>query len=170
MLRPLLALGGTVAGLAAILSFKTHPAAVASSAPMTPSAGGTASAAPMTGMKSGSAGKTTGTMPKSGGGTTASTTAHTVTGSVVNTQYGPMQVAVTMVGKKITGVKMLQDTNDGSLSQSIDANAIPKLTAETLTAQSAQINAVSGATYTSSGYKQSLQSALDKALFLKHER
>ena len=58
---------------------------------------------------------------------------------------------------------MVQQTNDGVESNQIDANAIPQLTSETLAAQSAHIDAVSGASYTSSGYSQSLQSALDKA-------
>lgn len=161
MIRAVLALGGTAAGLAALLSFKTHPAAEASSAPMAPAPSGAASSAPMKGAKPGGAGMS-GTAKAAGG--TASTAARTLTGSAVSTQFGPMQVAVTMVGKKITGVKVLQKTDDGAESQQIDANAIPKLTSETLAAQSAQIDAVSGASYTSSGYKQSLQSALDKAM------
>lgn len=156
MLRAVLALGGTAAGLAALLSFKTHPAAEASPAPMTPAPSGTSSAAPMQGASAGKSGTS-----KSG---TASTTARTVTGSVASTQFGPMQVAVTMAGKKITGVKILQKTTDGPVSQRINAMSIPKLTSETLAAQSAKIDTVSGATYTSEGYKQSLQSALDKAM------
>ena len=176
MLRAVLALGGTAAGLAAILSFKTHPAAETSMAPMSPPSGGTASSAPGAGQAAG-AGKASSapskpgsraTKPgsqatKPGGGSTATATARTITGAVASTQYGPMQVAVTMVGKKITGVQVLQQTDSGSLSQQIDANSIPTLKSETLAAQSAQIDAVSGATYTSEGYKQSLQSALDKA-------
>ena len=74
-----------------------------------------------------------------------------------------MQVQVTLTGTKITNVTVLQRTNEGAESDEIDSNAIPKLTSETLAAQSAHIDAVSGATYTSSGYIQSLQSALDKA-------
>lgn len=58
---------------------------------------------------------------------------------------------------------MLQQTNDGPESNQIDSTAIPRLINETLTAQSAHIDAVSGATYTSEGYLQSLQSALDQA-------
>jgi uncharacterized protein with FMN-binding domain len=74
-----------------------------------------------------------------------------------------MQVQVTLAGTKITKVTVLQRTDDGAESDQIDAYAIPKLTSETLAAQSAHIDAVSGASYTSSGYIQSLQSALDKA-------
>ena len=74
-----------------------------------------------------------------------------------------MQVQLTLTGQKITKVTVLQRTNDGSESDQIDSFAIPKLTSETLAAQSAHIDTVSGASYTSSGYIQSLQSALDKA-------
>src|SRR5262249_10780690 len=87
----------------------------------------------------------------------------TVTGTVANTQYGPMQVQVTLMGVKITRVTVIKRTNDGAESDQIDANAIPRLSSETIAAQSAHIDAVSGATYTSSGYVQSLQSALDQA-------
>ena len=74
-----------------------------------------------------------------------------------------MQVAITVSGKKITKVTVVQETNTGGLSSSIDAMAIPTLTSEALAAQSAHINAVSGASYTSAGYIQSLQSAIDQA-------
>ena len=100
------------------------------------------------------------------GGTTSGGTASgskVITGDVVNGPYGPSQVAITLSGDKITKVTVLQHTDDGSNSQEIDGNALPKLTAETLTAQSAKIDAVSGASYTSAGYIKSLQSALDRA-------
>ncbi len=74
-----------------------------------------------------------------------------------------MQVQATLAGGRITRVTVLQETNVGARSQQIDAGAIPQLTEEALAAQSARIDAVSGATYTSAGYIQSLQSALDKA-------
>ena len=89
--------------------------------------------------------------------------ARTVTGAVASTPYGPMQVQLTLAGQKITKVTLLQRTNDGAESVQIDSFAIPKLTSETLAAQSAHIDSVSGASYTSSGYIQSLQSALDQA-------
>ncbi len=88
----------------------------------------------------------------------------TVTGAAANTQYGPMQVQLVLTGKRITKVNVLQRTDDGQESVQIDSFAIPKLTSETLTAQSSRIDAVSGATFTSQGYIQSLQSALDKAM------
>jgi uncharacterized protein with FMN-binding domain len=79
------------------------------------------------------------------------------------TQYGPMQVKITLEGRRITAATVVQRTDDGTESQQIDSFAIPKLTSETIAAQSARVNAVSGASYTSSGYIQSLQSALDQA-------
>ncbi len=91
------------------------------------------------------------------------TATRTVTGAVETTMYGPMQVKVTLEGQKITNVAVVQETNDGQESQSIDSFSIPKLTAETLAAQSARIDTVSGATQTSTGYIGSLQSALDQA-------
>jgi uncharacterized protein with FMN-binding domain len=91
------------------------------------------------------------------------TATRTVTGAVETTMYGPMQVKVTLEGQKITNVAVVQETNDGQESQQIDSFSIPKLTAETLAAQSARIDTVSGATQTSTGYIGSLQSALDQA-------
>jgi uncharacterized protein with FMN-binding domain len=141
MRRALLTLGGTAAGLAALFSFKAHSLAVANPAASTPAASAVTSQ-PMA---------------------SSPAPARSVTGTVANTPYGPMQVQVTLTGTKITKVSVLQRTNDGTESNQIDANAIPKLTSETLAAQSAHIDAVSGASYTSSGYIHSLQSALDQA-------
>jgi uncharacterized protein with FMN-binding domain len=87
----------------------------------------------------------------------------TVDGAVVGTQYGSVQVRVSFTGKKITNVHALQLTDSSSTSVSISAGAAPTLRHEALAAQSAKIDVVSGATYTSEAYQQSLQSALDAA-------
>jgi uncharacterized protein with FMN-binding domain len=157
MRRLLLALAGTAAGLAAVLSFKTQGSAATSGAVAAPETGtqGSASAPATTGSASAPAASKSSTTGTAGG--------RTLTGAVSNTPYGPMQVQVTLEGKKITGVKVLQQTNTGIMSQQIDANSIPQLTKETLTAQSARIDTVSGATSTSAGYINSLQSALNRA-------
>ena len=166
MRRALLTLGGTAAGLAALLSFKTHSLAAADPATSKPSAS-TGAAQPMaggTGPGSASpAASKKASAPASKASASRQASTRTVTGTVANTQYGPMQVQVTLAGTKITKVTVLQRTNDGAESNEIDDNAIPKLSSETLAAQSARIDAVSGASYTSSGYVQSLQSALDQA-------
>jgi uncharacterized protein with FMN-binding domain len=90
------------------------------------------------------------------------TQARTVTGNVAQTQYGPVQVRLTLTGDKITKAEAVQAPSGGTSSQKT-ALAVPKLNQEAVAAQSASIDTVSGATYTSGGYKQSLQSALDKA-------
>jgi uncharacterized protein with FMN-binding domain len=143
MRRVVVTLGGTAVGLAALLILKTYSAAAtapAASAPATPAA-----ASP--------------TLASAG----AAAAARTVTGSVAMTQYGPMQVRLTLDGQRIAKVTVVQRTDDGAESQQLDSFAIPKLTSETIAAQSARIDAVSGASYTSSGYIQSLQNALDQA-------
>jgi uncharacterized protein with FMN-binding domain len=159
MRRALLTLGGTAAGLAALLSFKTHSLAAADPAPASPpsASASVTTSQPMTG-GAGSRSASPAASKKAG-----AAAARTVTGTVANTPYGPMQVRLTLTGTKITKVTVVQRTNDGVESDQIDKTAIPALTSETLAAQGAHIDAVSGATYTSSGYIKSLQSALDQA-------
>jgi len=167
MRRAILTIGGTAAGLAALLSFKTHTTAAdvadpgASPAATTTSGAGqhpTATPTKKAMAKASSSAKAKPTTGAASGGTT-----RTLTGAVETTMYGPMQVKVTLDGTKITNVTVLQETSDGTESQSIDAFSIPKLTSEALAAQSARIDTVSGATQTSQGYIGSLQSALDMA-------
>ncbi|RZB20335.1 FMN-binding protein [Streptomyces sp. F001] len=88
--------------------------------------------------------------------------ARTVTGEVAQTQYGPVQVRVTVSGGKVTQAEAVQAPSGGRSSQ-ITADAVPQLNQAAVAAGSADIDAVSGATYTSTGYQQSLQSALDQA-------
>ncbi|GHE53478.1 FMN-binding protein [Streptomyces cellulosae] len=96
-----------------------------------------------------------------GGGDDAAQ-AQTVTGDVAQTQYGPVQVRITVSGGKITKAEAVQAPKGGQSDQ-ITSNAVPKLNQAAVQAGTADIDAVSGATYTSEGYKESLQSALDKA-------
>ncbi|MER5582556.1 FMN-binding protein [Streptomyces asoensis] len=88
--------------------------------------------------------------------------AKTVTGAVAQTQYGPVQVRITVAGKKITKAEAVQAPKGGTSDQKTEL-AVPKLNQEAVAAGSADIDSVSGATYTSEGYKKSLQSALDQA-------
>ncbi|MFF1357870.1 FMN-binding protein [Streptomyces sp. NPDC058297] len=87
----------------------------------------------------------------------------TFTGDPIDTQYGTVQVAATLAKGKITAVKVLRAPDQNGRDQQIASYALPRLTQEALGAQSAHIDAVSGASYTSQGYIQSLQSALDQA-------
>jgi uncharacterized protein with FMN-binding domain len=178
MRRAILTLGSTAAGLAALLSFKTHSTAAAVADPgSSPAAAPAAASAPAASVASPTRAKVKAkprasaaaspskahASTSTGSGSGASMTTRTITGAVESTMYGPMQVKVTLTGTRITNVAVVQETNDGQESQQIDSFSIPKLTAETLAAQSARIDTVSGATQTSTGYIGSLQSALDQA-------
>ncbi|MGX5208585.1 FMN-binding protein [Streptomyces violaceus] len=97
-----------------------------------------------------------------GGAAQGSGNAQTLTGDVAQTQYGPVQVRVTVAGGKITKAEAVQAPKGGRSDQ-ITSSSVPRLNQAAVAAGNAQIDAVSGATYTSAGYKKSLQSALDKA-------
>ena len=92
-----------------------------------------------------------------------STFSGAVTGTTATTRWGPVQVRATVVGGRITAVDVLQQPDGNHKDQEINADAVPELVSETLDAQSAHIDMVSGATVTSDGYVESLQSALDQA-------
>ncbi|WP_420122671.1 FMN-binding protein [Nakamurella sp.] len=120
----------------------------------TPSAPGSA---PSTAAPTTAAGST------SAGSTPAAPAASTVTGSVAQTRWGPVQVQITVEAGRITDVSVVQYPHENGKDQQINARALPILIDETISAQSASIDMVSGATITSEGYVQSLQSALDQA-------
>lgn len=163
--RVLISTLATVAGVVLLLSLKPHTTASVSDA----SAGSAAPVpAPSASSGSGSSGggaSTGGTSNGSNGGTSSGSSSgtRTVDGDAAQTRYGPVQLRLTLSGSKITAVTAIQLPNDNPRDGEISDFAIPQLTQETLAAQSARIDTVSGATYTSEGYVQSLQSALDKA-------
>lgn len=169
MRRVILAICTTAAALALLLSFKTHAqgglgaspaAALGTPAPSGGSGGTTGRAA--TAATAGAAPQSTGTATATGQAA-SSATATTVTGDAVQTIYGPVQVQVTVKAGKVTAVNAVEYPTGTSRDYEINSYAIPQLNQEALTAGSAHIDAVSGATYTSGGYISSLQSALDKA-------
>jgi len=83
-----------------------------------------------------------------------------IVGSTVQTRYGPVQVSVTFTAKKITAVQALQVPSGHQTSVMINNYAAPILAQEAVAANSAKIDTVSGATFTSQAYKTSLQSAI----------
>ncbi|MEP6479242.1 MAG: FMN-binding protein [Rhodoglobus sp.] len=109
----------------------------------------------------------TGTTGATGGTTTTTTGAAdgTYTGSSVNTPFGSVQVQVTIASGAITDVGAVHLTDADGRSVQISNHAAPILRTEVLSAQSASVSNVSGATYTTRGYLMSLQSALDQAGF-----
>ncbi|OIJ66700.1 FMN-binding protein [Streptomyces mangrovisoli] len=151
--RIVLASAATVSGFVLLLSLKPHSSegiAVGSSAPA-PASTSAASPAPSGGSSSSSGSSSSGSK--------------TVTGDSVDTRWGPVQVRITVKSGKLTDVTAVVYPTENPRDQEINAYAIPELRREALSAQSADITSVSGATYTSDGYKQSLQSALDSAGF-----
>jgi uncharacterized protein with FMN-binding domain len=156
MRRVILAVTGTIAGLVALLSFKSHVPSIPVAA--TGGSGGNSSS-------SSSGGSTTtvpGEFPQGSlaGKLSAGETA--VDGNAANTAYGPVQIQLIERNSKIVKVAVLVQPANTLHDIQIGAFAFPKLISETLAAQTGKIDAVSGASYTSAGYIQSLQSALDK--------
>ena len=105
----------------------------------------------------------TSTSPTTSSSASTSTAAKTYTGTVASTRWGDVQVTITVTDGKITDVAVPVYPSENGKDQEINAYALPILRQETLTAQSASIDAVSGATVTSNGYLESLQAALDAA-------
>jgi uncharacterized protein with FMN-binding domain len=87
----------------------------------------------------------------------------TFTGDAADTRYGPVQVRITIAGGRITAADAIEYPQESGRDLRINSEAVPELNQETLQAQTARIDTVSGATYTSEGYQQSLQSAIDQA-------
>jgi|RhiMetdeSRZDD1v2_1073273.scaffolds.fasta_scaffold199082_2 uncharacterized protein with FMN-binding domain len=143
---------GTVTVLVLLFGYRTSLAG-----PLATSKGTVASAPPST------AGAGAGTAGGASGSATTAASARTVTGPVVQTRWGPVQVQVTVQNGKLSDVSVLQAPNGNPRDQQINAYALPILVQESLDAQSADIDMVSGATVTSDGYLQSLQGALDQA-------
>jgi len=170
---------GTVAGLVGVLSFHTTPAHLTlgvlppTSAPRSaPTSSVAAGSPPGPGSRGANPPptSTSSTTSKSTPATTPATTIPTATrtanGAEVNYNYGILSVSVTVTGAKITKVG-IASLNDGgnARSQSIDQQSIPVLEQQALQAQNANIQGVSGASYTSAGFAQSLQSALTQLGF-----
>jgi uncharacterized protein with FMN-binding domain len=95
--------------------------------------------------------------------TAQSSATKTYTGDAVDTRWGPVQVQITVTGGKVTAAQAVQYPNGNGRDAEINSYALPVLSQEAVQKQSAQIDTVSGATVTSDGYVQSLQSALDQA-------
>ena len=148
MRRAPIVLTATAAGLAAVLGFHAHE-------PVLPTASAAAGAAAPP------AAPTTTPSPPS----TSTAAAKSATGDAVDTRYGAAQVRVTVAGGKITAIEALQLQGVDPKSVRISSSAEPLLRQSALTKQSAKVDAVSGATFTSASYEASLQSALDKLGF-----
>jgi len=134
-----------------------------------PPQAGSASVVGTSGTSSGTSGTTSGTTAAPGASATntqsgaapAAAAPVVIVGNTVQTRYGPVQVSVTFTGKTITAVQALQVPGGHQESVMINNYAAPILAQEAVAANSAKIDTVSGATFTSQAYKTSLQSAID---------
>jgi uncharacterized protein with FMN-binding domain len=147
MRRIALWLAATVVALVLLLGYRTSTMGMQSAPPAVAAGPDPASAGP-----SGPAGTV---------GPARST--KVVDGGVARTRWGPVQVQAHLSGSKLVDVVVLQQPDGNQRDRQINSRALPKLRAEALKAQSADIDTVSGATYTSDGYRESLQAALDAA-------
>jgi uncharacterized protein with FMN-binding domain len=167
MRRAPIVITATVVGLIGVLEFHTRPSAIsvaaipaagaAATGPATPAQGGPGTAGASRAKSKARAAPSKASSP----GTPSST--RTATGPQVNYSWGVLSVSVTVAGTKITKVGIASlDDGGNPRSQSIDQNSIPQLEQQAVAAQSANIQGVSGASYTSAGFKQSLQAALQQ--------
>jgi uncharacterized protein with FMN-binding domain len=165
-------IAATAAGLAGVLSFHTTSAPLTiGGLPVTSTAKGApgtsvAAGAPPPHGSSGAGSPPTSTTPTtipSNTSTSAPAITKSANGPLINYNYGVLSVSIKVKGKKIVDVGIASLDDGGNFrSQSIDQQSIPLLEQQALQAQSANIQGVSGASYTSAGFEQSLQAALSK--------
>jgi uncharacterized protein with FMN-binding domain len=157
MRRAPIVMSATAVGIGAVLGFHAQSATVplAAAKPSAPASAPPASSA-SSGASTGSAGSST---------ASSSSAARSALGDPMSTRYGPAQVRVTVSGGKIVKVEAVQLQNSDRKSVEISSFAEPVLRQSALARQTAAVDAVSGATYTSLSYEGSLQSALDKLNF-----
>ena len=157
MRRVILAVTGTIAGLVALLSFKSHVPALPVAA-----TSGTGSGSSSSSTSSSASVAIPGEFPEGSLAGKLTQGEAAVTGKVANTVYGPVQIQLIVKNSRIVKVAVLQQPQNTIHDIQIGEFAFPRLISETIAAQNAKIDAVSGASYTSEGYISSLQSALDQ--------
>jgi uncharacterized protein with FMN-binding domain len=171
--RAIVAAVGTAVGLAALLSYKSSgsdkllkvqvstgqnkPAATLVTPATSKPGGSTAGSAPSTTAPSTTPSSTIGAPPST------ATAEHTYTGQEIQYIYGDIVVAATLQNGKIANISVPQNDATDGRSQMINSYAVPILEQEAVTAQGVNINVVSGATFTSDAFAQSLQTALTRA-------
>jgi uncharacterized protein with FMN-binding domain len=161
MKKIVLAIMGTISGL--VMLFSYHTSTTGRATTTTDETDGSNTRA-----TTGTATTAVPSATASAGSTPAATTSTaaadgTYTGDAVETHWGTVQVAITVANGRITSAEAVQYPNENPRDQQINAYAVPILNSEVVAAQSASIDAVSGATVTSGGYLESLQSAIDAA-------
>ena len=163
-IRPAATLAATAIGVVLLFAFRTPQAAPPATAVTTPATSPSSNPTPTA--------TPSGAPPSAGSSPTPTATptpaasglrSGTFTGQTYSDQYGNLQVQVVISGGRITDVKLLQYPQNEPQSSFISSQALPLLREEVLQAQSAKIDAISGATFTSENFAASVQSALDLA-------
>ena len=157
MRRIVVAVMSTISGLVLLFSYHTSRNEASTAVVGPGSSGGSASAS------GSSSGAPSGQSSGSSNGSAGSAASGTYTGDSVMTRWGAVQVEITVSDGKITAAEAVEYSQANARDRQINAYALPVLAQEATQAQSADIDAVSGATVTSNGYIQSLQSAIDQA-------
>lgn len=150
MRRIALAMMSTISGLVLLFSYHTSTNSQAAAASTDTGAGS-------------SSGTSSGSSSSGSSSSGSSSGSGSYTGEAVSTRWGIVQVRITVENGKITTSEAIQYPNNNPRDQQINAYAVPILNQQAVQKQSASIDAVSGATVTSNGYVQSLQSAIDQA-------
>jgi uncharacterized protein with FMN-binding domain len=153
MRRIVVAVMSTISGLVLLFSYHTSRNEASTAVVGPGSSGGSTSAS----------GSSSGQSSGSSNGSAGSAASGTYTGDSVMTRWGAVQVEITVSDGKITAAEAVEYPQANARDRQINASALPVLAEEATQAQSADIDAVSGATVTSDGYIQSLQSAIDQA-------
>jgi uncharacterized protein with FMN-binding domain len=159
MRRAPIVIAATLVGTAGVLLFKPLPIGALDGASTSTTTGSSGTAA------GGPAASTSTSSAAAGGSSSTKAVSTTATGAVETDRYGDTQVKVTIRNGTITQVTVLAYNDGDPRSAQISQTAIPVLRSEVLSKQTAAVDTVSGATYTSNAYEASLQSALDKAGF-----
>ena len=167
MRRIVMWLLGTVATVALLFGYRTSTSGPIGGSGLTAAAPRVVSTGSGSSNSAGSAGSGSADSGSadSGSGASAPLADAVVNGGVARTRWGPVQVQVQIASSRIVDVRVLQQPNGNRTDAEINSYALPQLRQRVLQAQSANVDGVSGATVTSDGYRQSLQSALDTAHF-----
>jgi uncharacterized protein with FMN-binding domain len=168
MKRAPIVLTSTACGVVALVSYHAavpQASALTSSstaATLNVSGGGTSKASSSQTASASASSSTKATAKQSASTGAGAATTRSAVGSDAQYPYGDLEVKVTMTGTKLVDVTVVKHDVTDPRSQMIDQIAVPELRSQALSLQSAKLDGVSGASYTSAAYEQSLQSALDK--------
>ncbi|MBN8425135.1 FMN-binding protein [Microbacterium esteraromaticum] len=161
---PLLRIGyaalATISGLVLLFGYRTSHVVTAPAQALPASSSSSSSVPSDTSMP---ASDGTGSSSEAGASSSSALQDGTYTGDAASTRYGPVQVQISVSGGSIASVDVIDYPDSNHRDQQINSRAIPLLVSETTASQSSSIDLVSGATYTSRGYVESLQSAIDQA-------